>query len=56
MLLGAPAGFRYDGVTSSLQVNANLHDPLLCIERVFDVASRDLSLPGRLVRDAKPGE
>lgn len=48
--VGAPRSFRYDGVTSSLQVNANLHDPLLCIERVFDVASGDLTLPGRLER------
>jgi len=48
--LGMPADFRYDGVTSSLQVNANVHAPLLCINRVFDVASGDLSLPGKLVR------
>jgi hypothetical protein len=48
--IGAPEGFSFDGVTSSLQVNANVHDPLLCIKNVFDVASGDLSLPGKAVR------
>ncbi len=38
---------RFDGVTAGLRVNANLHAPLLCIAEVFDVASGDLSLPGR---------
>ena len=37
----------YDGVTAGLRVNANLHAPLLCVVDVFDVASGDLSLPGR---------
>ncbi|MCA8867627.1 MAG: hypothetical protein KDA67_03175 [Rhodobacteraceae bacterium] len=41
-------GFAYDGVTSALRVNANVHSPLLCVVDVFDVASGDLSLPGRL--------
>ena len=44
----APTGTRYDGVTAALRVNANIHAPLLCVERVFDVASGDLSLPGEL--------
>jgi hypothetical protein len=47
-IIGAPEGVRFDGVTSALQVNANLHAPLLCITNVFDVASGDLSLPGRI--------
>lgn len=47
-VIGAPAGVRFDGVTSALLVNANLHAPLLCISDVFDVASGDLSLPGRV--------
>ncbi|WP_448659092.1 hypothetical protein ACPVPU_01200 [Sphingomonas sp. CJ99] len=47
-VIGATAGVRFDGVTSALKVNANLHAPLLCISNVFDVASGDLSLPGRL--------
>ena len=44
----ALAGVAYDGVTAALQVNADLHAPLLCVVDVFDVASGDLSLPGRL--------
>lgn len=38
----------YDGVTSALRVNANLHAPLLCVTDVFDIASGDLTLPGRV--------
>ncbi len=41
-------GVAYDGVTSALRVNANIHSPLLCVVDVFDVASGDLSLPGKL--------
>lgn len=41
-------GAGYDGVTSALRVNANVHAPLLCVTDVFDVASGDLSLPGSL--------
>ncbi|RAK53014.1 hypothetical protein DJ018_11080 [Phenylobacterium deserti] len=44
--IGAVQGVKFDGVTSALKVNANLHAPLLCISDVFDVASGDLSLPG----------
>lgn len=40
------AGF--DGVTAGLRVNASAHAPLLCVANVFDVASGDLSLPGRV--------
>lgn len=42
------AGVNYDGVTSGLRVNANVHAPLLCVVDVFDVASGDLSLPGKV--------
>ncbi|WP_299782692.1 hypothetical protein [uncultured Roseobacter sp.] len=42
------AGVAYDGVTSALRVNANIHSPLLCVVDVFDVASGDLSLPGKI--------
>lgn len=42
------AGVAYDGVTAALRVNANIHSPLLCVTDVFDVASGDLSLPGKL--------
>jgi hypothetical protein len=41
-------GASYDGVTSALRVNANLHAPLLCVTDVFDIASGDLSLPGKI--------
>lgn len=46
--IGALDAARFDGVTAALRVNANLHAPLLCISDVFDVASGDLSLPGRV--------
>lgn len=41
-------GAGYDGVTAALRVNANVHAPLLCVVDVFDVASGDLSLPGKV--------
>ncbi len=41
-------GIAYDGVTSGLRVNANVHAPLLCVTDLFDVASGDLSLSGRI--------
>jgi hypothetical protein len=36
----------FDGVTAGLRVNESIHNPLLCVENVFKVASGDLSLPG----------
>lgn len=47
--IGAPATFKFDGVTAGLKVNANLHAPLLCVDAVFKVASGDLSLPGQVM-------
>ncbi len=44
----AIAGASYDGVTSALKVNANVHAPLLCVADVFDIASGNLSLPGKV--------
>jgi len=38
----------FDGVTAGLRVNQSVHAPLLCVEDVFDVASGDLSLPGKV--------
>lgn len=38
----------YDGVTAALRVNDSVHAPLLCVTDVWDVASGDLSLPGRV--------
>jgi hypothetical protein len=43
--VGFPQSFNYDGVTAALQVNADLHNPLLCVSSVWDVASGELSLP-----------
>lgn len=45
---GALEGSAFDGVTSGLRVNESVHAPLLCVEDVFDVASGDLDLPGRV--------
>lgn len=42
------SGVGYDGVTSALKVNADLHSPLLCVADVFDIASGNLSLPGKI--------
>ena len=38
----------YDGVTAALRINKNIHAPLFCVTDVFDVASGDLSLPGKV--------
>jgi hypothetical protein len=46
--IGAVEDANFDGVTSGLKVNGNVHAPLLCISDVFDVASGDLSLPGKV--------
>jgi hypothetical protein len=42
----------FDGVTTALKVNGNLHAPLLCVSDVFKIGSGDLSLPGK----AKPAQ
>lgn len=47
LLVGATS-FNFDGVSAGLQVNADLHSPLLCVSGVYDVASGDLSLPGKV--------
>jgi len=41
-------GANYDGVTAAMQVNVNTQAPLLCVTEIFDVASGDLSLPGKI--------
>ena len=41
-------GTPYDGVTAALRVNADMAAPLLCVVQVHDVASGNLSLPGRI--------
>ncbi|GAA0817139.1 hypothetical protein GCM10009111_17970 [Colwellia asteriadis] len=45
--LGFPESFSFDGVTAGLRINQQVHAPLLCVSNVFDVASGDLSLPGK---------
>lgn len=46
--IGAVEASSFDGVTAGLRVNRNVHAPLLCVGNVFDVASGDLSLPGKV--------
>lgn len=41
------ADFQFDAVTAALKVNQQIHAPLLCVTDVFDIASGDLSLPGK---------
>jgi hypothetical protein len=48
--LGDTAGVKFDGVTSGLRINQSVHAPLVCVANVFDVASGDLSLPGRIMK------
>lgn len=45
---GGAAGAAFDGVTAMLRVNDNVHAPLFCVTDIFDIASGDLSLPGRV--------
>ncbi|MCG7535162.1 hypothetical protein [Pseudoalteromonas sp. OOF1S-7] len=45
--VGFASNFSFDGVTAGLRVNQQVHAPLLCVSKVFDVASGDLSLPGQ---------
>lgn len=47
-LRGDITGASYDGVTAALRVNENVHAPLFCVTDVFDIASGDLSLPGKI--------
>jgi hypothetical protein len=42
------AGMAFDGVTAALEVNPDLEEPMLCVTEVYDIASGDLSLPGRV--------
>lgn len=42
------AASGYDAVTAGLRVNQSVHAPLLCVVDVMDIASGDLSLPGKV--------
>jgi hypothetical protein len=46
----SPDGGRKALDTGGLRVHAQVHAPLLCVVNVFDVASGDLSLPGKVNR------
>ena len=46
--VGDTTSVSFDAVTAELQVNENEEVPLLCVTGVHDVASGDLSLPGRV--------
>jgi len=39
---------NFDGVTAGLRVNQSVHAPLLCVSNVMDIASGNLSLPGKV--------
>lgn len=41
-------GIAFDAVTAGLRVNESAHSPLLCVVDVWDVASGDLSLSGKI--------
>ncbi len=45
--IGVVSAANFDGVTAGLRVNASVHSPLLCVGKVFKVASGNLSLPGK---------
>ena len=45
--IGLVENATFDGVTAGLRVNQSVHSPLLCVVNVFDIASGDLSLPGK---------
>jgi len=40
-------GINFDAVTAALQVNASVHDPLLCVTDVFEAAG-GLKMPGTI--------
>ncbi len=41
-------GMAFDAVSAALRVNPDLEAPMLCLTETYDVASGDLSLPGRV--------
>ncbi|MEM7123895.1 MAG: hypothetical protein AAF563_21650 [Pseudomonadota bacterium] len=49
--ISADETVAFDAVTAELQVNADATAPLLCVTGVYDVASGDLSLPGRVMTE-----
>lgn len=49
--LAEAGAFSFDGVTADLQINEQGKNPLLCVVKVHDIASGDLSLPAKLNLD-----
>ncbi len=47
--IGNTEGEAFDAVTAELQVHHQAKTPLLCVTQVHDIASKDMSLPGRIV-------
>lgn len=47
--IGIVQDTNFDGVTAGLRVNQSVHAPLLCVVNVMDIASGDLSLPGKVL-------
>lgn len=48
--IGIVKAMQFDGVTAGLRVNQSVHAPLLCVVDVKDIASGDLSLPGKVTK------
>lgn len=46
--LSLVSGVDYDGLTVKMLVNTDAGAPLLCVTDVFDIASGNLSLPGKI--------
>ncbi|MBA5761167.1 hypothetical protein H2O73_02335 [Vibrio sp. 404] len=46
--IGLNDAFNFDALTAVLKVNESIHAPLLCVTGVYDIASGDLSLPGKV--------
>lgn len=46
--IGLVNGGSFDGVTAGLRVNQSAHAPLLYVVNVMDIASGNLSLPGKV--------
>ena len=49
--VSATENVAFDAVTAELQINEQAAAPLLCVTGVHDIASGDLSLPGRVITE-----
>lgn len=48
--VGVTSDVMFDAVTARLEINSTGDKPLLCVSGVTDIASGDLSLPGRVIK------